>query len=74
MDYNYKRFSPSNYEYGNFAGPKAGEPVPFGISDVLLMIGLMSLWSAAVAKGLLGVCLIPRKDPRLAESLAFENM
>ncbi len=27
MDYNYKRFSPSNYEYGNFAGPKAGEPM-----------------------------------------------
>lgn len=25
MDYNYKRFSPSNYEYGKFAGPKAGE-------------------------------------------------
>lgn len=25
MDYNYKRFSPSNYEYGEFAGPKAGE-------------------------------------------------
>ncbi len=25
MDYNYKRFSPSNYEYAKFAGPKAGE-------------------------------------------------
>jgi peroxiredoxin len=27
MDYNYKRFRPSNYEYARFDGPKAGEPI-----------------------------------------------
>ena len=26
-DYNYKRFRPSNYDYGNFAGPKPGEEI-----------------------------------------------
>ena len=25
MDYNYKRFSPLNYDYGSFSGPKPGE-------------------------------------------------
>ena len=25
MDYNYERFSPRNYEYARFDGPKAGE-------------------------------------------------
>ena len=24
-EYNYKRFSPSNYDYGSFSGPKPGE-------------------------------------------------
>ena len=27
MEYNYKRFKTSNYEYENFPGPKAGDPM-----------------------------------------------
>jgi hypothetical protein len=42
--------------------------------DVTLPIGLLALLVAATAHRLRGVALVPVGDPRLSESLAFENM
>jgi hypothetical protein len=42
--------------------------------DVACVIGLFGLIIAGTAKRLGNVSLIPERDPRLHESLAFENM
>jgi len=41
--------------------------------DVTLVLGLAAMMVAGTAFGLRGRSLIPEQDPRLAESLAFEN-
>jgi hypothetical protein len=41
--------------------------------DVTLLIGLGGLWLAAAARAMRTHSLLPERDPRLAESLAFEN-
>jgi len=48
--------------------------VPFGVVDVLGFLGHLGLFAAGIAYTLGGRSLLPEKDPRLAESLAFENV
>lgn len=45
----------------------------FGVQDFTLLIGFGGLFVAAVARTLSSTKLIAVKDPRLAESLTFEN-
>ncbi len=42
--------------------------------DILCLIGLLSALVAAAAQRAKGLNLLPTKDPRLARSLAFENL
>lgn len=48
--------------------------IPFSPSGPLLFLGLGGLFLAAVAWRLKNCDLVPRQDPRLPESLAFENV
>ncbi len=45
----------------------------FGLLDVLCFLGLNGIWSAGVLFRLKRHSVIPEKDPRLEESIAFEN-
>ncbi len=45
----------------------------FGLTEILCVAGLTALFLAAIVFKLSGVSLIPSKDPRLPESLAFTN-
>jgi hypothetical protein len=47
--------------------------VPLSVMDVLMFAGIGGLFVAAAAHRLGGHALAPVKDPRLAESLGFEN-
>ncbi len=47
--------------------------IPFGILDLTCFAGVGGLFVAALAIQLRRAALIPERDPRLAESLAFEN-
>jgi len=49
------------------------EHLPLGLLDVSLTIGLSGFYLAAVARAARGRSLVPVGDPRLAESLAFEQ-
>jgi hypothetical protein len=49
------------------------QPNP-GLMDLLCLVGLVSALIAGIAHRAQGVNLIPTKDPRLARSLAFENL
>lgn len=50
------------------------ERLPFGLLDVSLLVGLGSLYVAGVLTAMGRRALIPVRDPRLGESLAFENV
>jgi hypothetical protein len=50
------------------------EAAPFGLMDVALFVGMGGLFLAAAANRMRRHALIPLKDPRLGESLAFENV
>ena len=55
-------------------GAHGGEPhAYFGLVELLCVAGVTALFTAAVVYKLSGVSLIPVGDPRLPESLAFEN-
>ena len=41
--------------------------------DVACLVGVGCIYLAGVCQAAEGRSLVPRKDPRLAESLAFEN-
>jgi hypothetical protein len=45
----------------------------FGLLDILCFLGMNGLYSGALVLRLRRHSLVPEKDPRLAESLAFEN-
>jgi hypothetical protein len=45
----------------------------FGLIDVLCFVGVTGLYSAVLALRLKRHSLVPERDPRLAESIAFEN-
>jgi hypothetical protein len=48
--------------------------VPLSLADLLLWVGLMGIFIGMVARRAKGLNLVPTKDPRLADSLAFENV
>jgi hypothetical protein len=52
--------------------PQAGH-VGFSVLDVACFVGFASLFVAGVTYALGGGSLLPKRDPRLAKSLAFEN-
>jgi hypothetical protein len=45
----------------------------FGVLDVLVYLGIAGIYSAVLVWRLGRTSLVPEKDPRLVESLAFEN-
>jgi hypothetical protein len=47
--------------------------IEFGAVDVLCFIGIGGVWLAVMTWGLTRKALVPLKDPRLAESVHFEN-
>ncbi len=51
----------------------AADQVPFSLYDLGCMIGIGGLYVAASARWARGVALTPVKDPRMGESLMFEN-
>jgi hypothetical protein len=53
--------------------PKDDGVVPLGIVDVLVWIGVVGIFFGTAARRVRGVTLVPLKDPRLKQSLAFDN-
>jgi len=55
--------------------PAVEQPVSVlgAMIDVLLAVGMAALYLAAAARIAATRCLVPRRDPRLVESLVFEN-
>ncbi len=49
------------------------EHIPFGLVDILCVVGVLGLFIASAAYNAQKVNLVPVKDPRLKRSLAFEN-
>jgi hypothetical protein len=49
------------------------ESPPFGLMDICIWLGMECLYVAGLLKVAGEKSLVPQKDPRLAESLAFEN-
>jgi len=45
----------------------------FGLIDIFCFLGMNGLYTAVLVLRLRRHSLVPEKDPRLAESLAFEN-
>jgi hypothetical protein len=54
--------------------PNGDGAVPIGLVDILCWVGLVSVFVGISARQARGVNLIPTGDPRLADSLAFENI
>jgi hypothetical protein len=54
--------------------PAIDEHPSVGLMDICCLVGLVSALVAGIAYRAQGVNLIPTKDPRLARSLAFENI
>ena len=50
-----------------------GDTVPFSILDITCWLGIGGIYIASFGYLAKGTALVPLKDPRLAESLAFEN-
>ncbi len=48
--------------------------VPFHVVDVLCWVGVVGLFVGGAAMRAKGLNLVPTKDPRLADSLAFQNL
>jgi hypothetical protein len=53
--------------------PNGSPDVPLGPVDILCLIGVVGLFFGIAARRARNVSLIPMGDPRLADSLAFEN-
>lgn len=53
--------------------PTGQDEVPLGARDVLIVVGMMALLAGATARKATGASLVPTKDARLKQSLAFEN-
>jgi hypothetical protein len=54
--------------------PDGTPEVPFGLVDVLCLVGVLGLFVGVAAWQAQRVNLIPTGDPRLKDSLAFENV
>ena len=48
--------------------------LPFGVINVAVLVGVGCLYLAGIGWISADRCLVPTKDPRLAEALAFENL
>jgi hypothetical protein len=48
--------------------------VTIGLADVLCLIGFLGIFLGLFARLTAGAPLIPVRDPRLPESLGFENI
>jgi len=48
--------------------------VQFSVVDILAVLGVFGLYLAAVMTAMRKASLVPLKDPRLAESLNFQNI
>jgi apolipoprotein N-acyltransferase len=48
--------------------------LPFSIVDAALFLGMGGLFAASALRRLSSRALVPQKDPRLAESIRFENI
>jgi hypothetical protein len=53
--------------------PNGSGEVPLGAVDILCWVGVLALFGAASVRRAQKINLIPTGDPRLADSLAFEN-
>jgi len=53
--------------------PEFSEHFVFAPMDVTAFVGIGGVWFAAVTRLAMGRSLVPLKDPRLADSLRFEN-
>jgi hypothetical protein len=53
--------------------PQGQEEVDLGLRDVLLLLGMLSIFFGMAARKATGASLVPTKDARLKQSLAFEN-
>ena len=58
---------PTFHNHGGHAG------VHFHIADVTAVVGVLGLWVGVFAWRLRQHALVPLRDPRMPESLAFEN-
>ncbi len=54
--------------------PNGSGEVPVSVVDILCLVGVLGLFVGVSARRARGVNLIPTGDPRLADSLAFENV
>jgi hypothetical protein len=50
------------------------ESIPFHVVDILCWVGLLGIFIGGAATRAKGLNLVPTKDPRLAASLAFQNI
>jgi len=50
------------------------EDVPFGLIDITTLAGIAGVMIGAAAFLAKNLTLVPVKDPRLAHSVAFENI
>jgi hypothetical protein len=53
--------------------PEYSEHAMFSPAAVALFLGIGGLWFAGVTRLAMGNSLVPTRDPRLDESLRFEN-
>ncbi len=53
--------------------PDFSEGFVFSLMDVTCFVGLAGIWLAAVTRLAMGNSLVPLRDPRLEDSLRFEN-
>lgn len=60
-------------EFGRHGGHGAPTGMLLSVVDLLLLLGLGGLTMAVIAHRMGRAALVPVRDPRLAESLAFEN-
>ena len=56
------------------ATPKAGGGPQFGVVDIFCTVGMLALYAAVLLRIAADCGLVPRRDPWLAESLAFRNV
>lgn len=47
--------------------------LPFGVLEALCVIGLVSIFAAAIARNFAGTSILAIRDPRMTESMTFHN-
>jgi hypothetical protein len=53
--------------------PTGQAEAPMGLPQILFLIGVLGVFFGAALRRAKGVSLVPRNDPKFADSLAFEN-